>query len=59
VYLDPSTKWPRKGKAVEHAQQKVKTGAPACAPKGRPNGRFGQGNQPSKNGHFGSPVAEH
>jgi hypothetical protein len=34
VYLDPSTKWPRKGKAVEHAQQKVKTGGSNRPPKG-------------------------
>src|SRR5450631_4029603 len=35
VYLDPSTKWPCKGKAVEHAQQKVKTAAAIRAPSTR------------------------
>ena len=42
VYLDPSTKWPRKGKAVEHAQQKVKIGGRIRAARGVPlRPRFG------------------
>ena len=45
VYLDRSTKWPRKGKAVEHAQQKVKRGTRFDAPMGGSGARFWQANR--------------
>jgi hypothetical protein len=55
VYLDPSTKWPRKGKAIEHAQQKVKAGGPNRAPKGAQAPDSGKG-MPAKDGHFARPA---
>jgi hypothetical protein len=41
TYLDRLTKWPAKGKAVEHAQQNVKTAVTVARPTGSAIGRTG------------------